>query len=119
MCLVEVSRSGVEGLLLRVEAVFDVCEVLLAVPKGCVLALDVLSVSGESLLVASAALFPGEDVSSALVEGVHALRQVAREAVRVHDGVVEGVHGVLEGVSGLVGQGGGKGGGGARHGGGA
>ena len=113
------SRSGVEGLLLRVEAVFDVREMLLAVPKRCVLALGVLSVSGESLLVASAALFPGEDVSSALVEGVHALRQVAREAIRVHDGVVEGVHGVLEGVSGLVGQGGGKGGGGARHGGGA
>ena len=63
VCLVEVSRSGVEGLLLRVEAVFDVCEVLLAVPKGCVLALDVLSVSGESLLVASAALFPGKDES--------------------------------------------------------
>ena len=69
VCLVEVSRSGVEGLLLRVEglllrveAVFDVREVLLAVPKGCVLALDVLSVSGESLLVASAALFPGKDV---------------------------------------------------------
>jgi hypothetical protein len=63
VCLVEVSRSGVEGLLLRVEAVFDVREVLLAVPKGCVLALDVLSVSGESLLVASAALFPGKDES--------------------------------------------------------
>lgn len=117
--LVELSRSGVEGVLLRLEAVFDVREMLLAVPKRCVLALGVLSVSGESLLVASAALFPGEDVSSALVECVHALRQVAREAIRVHDGVVESVHGVLEGVSGLVGHAGGKGSGGAGHGGGA
>ena len=47
--LVELSRSGVEGVLLRLEAVFDVREMLLAVPKRCVLALGVLSISGESL----------------------------------------------------------------------
>ena len=34
--LVELSRSGVEGVLLRLEAVFDVREMLLAVPKRCV-----------------------------------------------------------------------------------
>lgn len=113
VCLVELLRSSVEGVLLRLEAILDVREMLLAVPKGCVLALDALSVCAESLLVALAALFAGMDVSRALVERVHALGEVAREAIGMDDCVVECVHRCLEGVSCLVLQGGGKGGGGA------
>lgn len=110
--LVELLRSSVEGVLLRLDTFSGVCEMFLAVPEGCVLAFDALSVSAESLFVALAALFAGMNVSCALVERVQAVGEVAREAIGVDDGIVECVHRFFESGASLVLHRGGEGDGG-------